>query len=96
MTLSPVFVFFQELFAVSAVILKATLGFVAGPPVRRRFGVEHRRVRRRVADPGDPLALSAPGWQWLFSSSSSAFNWVLNAFGFASVRCSASADSATV
>ena len=32
-----------------------------------------------------PLALSTLGWQWLFDSSYSAFNWVLNAFGFASV-----------
>ena len=80
-------VFFQScFFAVSAVILKATLGFILAHLLHDISGGNQRIVRGMLLTPWViPLALSTLGWQWLFDSSYSAFNWVLNAFGFASV-----------
>jgi multiple sugar transport system permease protein len=79
-------VFQSCFFAVSAVILKATLGFILAHLLHNISGGNQRIVRGMLLTPWViPLALSTLGWQWLFDPSYSAFNWVLNAFGFASV-----------
>ncbi len=76
-------VIFQScLFAVSAVIAKASIGFVLAhlmhviPPNRQRL------LRGLLLIPWVvPLALSTLGWWWLFDPSYSAFNWILDGFG---------------
>ncbi len=80
-------VIFQScLFAISAVLLKAFLGFVLAhlmhniPPGRQRIWRGLLLVPWVI-----PLALSTLGWWWLFDPSYSAFNYVLDAFGFPTV-----------
>ena len=80
-------VIFQScFFAISAVILKATIGFILAHLMHNISGSNQRIWRGLFLVPWViPLALSTLGWQWLFDSSYSAFNWVLNAMGFQSV-----------
>ena len=80
-------VIFQScFFAISAVILKATIGFILAHLMHNISGSYQRIWRGLFLVPWViPLALSTLGWQWLFDSSYSAFNWVLNAMGFQSV-----------
>ena len=80
-------VIFQScFFAVSAVILKAMIGFMLAHLMHNIPGSNQRIWRGLLLVPWViPLALSTLGWWWLFDPSYSAFNWVLNAFGFASV-----------
>src|SRR6476619_100960 len=61
-------VFFQScFFAVSAVILKATLGFILAHLLHNISGGNQRIVRGMLLTPWViPLALSTLGWQWLF------------------------------
>ncbi len=79
-------VFQSVLFAVSAVVAKAFIGFVlahlmhAIPSRRQRF------YRGLLLIPWViPLALSTLGWWWLFDPTYSAFNWLLNRLGLPSV-----------
>ncbi len=79
-------VFQSVLFAVSAVVAKAFIGFVlahlmhAIPSRRQRF------YRGLLLIPWViPLALSTLGWWWLFDPTYSALNWLLNQFGLPSV-----------
>ena len=61
-------VFFQScFFAVSAVILKAMLGFILAHLLHNISGGNQRIVRGMLLTPWViPLALSTLGWQWLF------------------------------
>jgi multiple sugar transport system permease protein len=80
-------VIFQScLFAVTSVILKAIIGFVLAHLMHNIPGKNQRIWRGLLLVPWViPLALSTLTWWWMFDPSYSAFNWVLNQFGFANV-----------
>ena len=80
-------VIFQScLFAITSVILKAFIGFVLAHLMQNIPGKNQRIWRGLLLVPWViPLALSALGWWWMFDPSYSAFNWVLNQFGFHSI-----------
>ena len=69
-------------FAISAVILKAILGFILAHLMHNIRGRNERVWRGLLLVPWViPLALSTLTWWWLFDPSYSALNWTLNAFG---------------
>ena len=80
-------VIFQScLFAVSAVILKAFLGFILAHLMHNIRGRNERIWRGLLLVPWViPLSLSTLTWWWLFDPSYSAFNWTLNLFGFSDI-----------
>ena len=79
-------IFQSTLFAVSAVLLKALLGFVLAHLMHNIPGRAQRIWRGLLLIPWViPLALSCLGWWWLFDPSYSAFNYVLNQLGIESV-----------
>ena len=80
-------VIFQScLFAVTAVILKALLGFMLAHLMHNISGKNQRIWRGLLLVPWViPLALSTLTWWWMFDPSYSAFNWLLNQFGLESV-----------
>ena len=79
-------IFQSVLFAVTAVVLKALIGFVVAHLVNNIPGRQQRIWRGLLLIPWViPLAISTLGWWWLFDPSYSAFNWVLNAFGGPSI-----------
>ena len=80
-------VIFQScLFAVTAVVLKALLGFVLAHLMHNIPTRRQRLWRGLMLVPWViPLALSTLTWWWMFDPAYSAINWVLNAMGFASV-----------
>jgi len=80
-------VIFQScLFAITAVVFKAILGFIMAHLMHNIPGKNQRIWRGLLLVPWViPLALSTLTWWWMFDPSYSAFNWVLNELGFASV-----------
>jgi multiple sugar transport system permease protein len=80
-------VIFQScLFAISAVVLKALLGFIIAHLMHNIPGKNQRIWRGLLLVPWViPLALSTLTWWWMFDPSYSAFNWILNQFGFDNV-----------
>ena len=80
-------VIFQScLFAISAVILKALLGFIIAHLMHNIPGKNQRIWRGLLLVPWViPLALSTLTWWWMFDPSYSAFNWILNQFGMDNV-----------
>ena len=80
-------VLFQScLFAITSVILKALLGFMLAHLMHNISGKSQRIWRGLLLVPWViPLALSTLTWWWMFDPSYSAFNWLLNRFGFDSV-----------
>src|SRR5579872_4134504 len=80
-------VIFQScLFAVTAVVFKALIGFVLAHLMHNIPGKNQRIWRGLLLVPWViPLALSTLTWWWMFDPSYSAFNWILNQFGFANV-----------
>jgi len=80
-------VIFQScFFAITAVILKAAIGFLLAHLMHNIPSKNQRIWRGLFLVPWViPLAMSTLGWWWLFDPSYSAFNWVLNALGFGSV-----------
>jgi multiple sugar transport system permease protein len=80
-------VIFQScLFAVTAVVMKALLGFVIAHLMHNIPGRNQRIWRGLLLVPWViPLALSTLTWWWMFDPSYSAFNWILNQFGFDNV-----------
>ena len=80
-------VIFQScLFAVTAVVIKALLGFVLAHLMHNIPSGSQKIWRGLLLVPWViPLALSTLTWWWMFDPSYSAFNWVLNEFGFANV-----------
>ncbi len=80
-------VLFQScLFAITAVIAKAILGFIMAHLMHNIPGKTQRIWRGMLLVPWViPLAMSTLTWWWMFDPSYSAFNWVLNELGFASV-----------
>ncbi|TMI78910.1 MAG: sugar ABC transporter permease [Bacillati bacterium ANGP1] len=80
-------VIFQScLFAVTAVVSKAVLGFTIAHLMHGIGGRHQRILRGLLLVPWVvPLALSTLTWWWLFEPSYSAFNWVLTQVGLRSV-----------
>ncbi|MEZ5816813.1 MAG: sugar ABC transporter permease [Hyphomicrobiaceae bacterium] len=80
-------VIFQTVFfAVAAVILKALIGFILAHLMHNIPSKTQRIWRGLLLLPWViPAAMSTLTWWWLFDPSYSAFNWVLNVFGFPSV-----------
>jgi len=75
------------LFAVTAVVLKAILGFILAHLMHNiPDGTQQKVWRGLLLVPWViPLALSTLTWWWMFDPSYSAFNWVLNLFGIKDV-----------
>jgi multiple sugar transport system permease protein len=74
------------LFAITAVVLKALLGFVIAHLMHNIPGKNQRIWRGLLLVPWViPLALSTLTWWWMFDPSYSAFNWILNQFGIKDV-----------
>ena len=80
-------VIFQScLFAITAVMLKALIGFVLAHLMHNIRGKNQRIWRGLLLVPWViPLSLSTLTWWWLFDPSYSAFNWTLNWLGFESI-----------
>ncbi|MDE2517482.1 MAG: sugar ABC transporter permease, partial [Rhodospirillales bacterium] len=80
-------VIFQScLFAITAVICKAIIGFTMANLMHNISGRNQRIWRGLLLVPWViPLALSALTWWWMFDPDYSAFNWLLNAVGLPSV-----------
>ena len=80
-------VIFQScLFAITAVVLKAFFGFILAHLMHNIPGTTQKIWRGLLLVPWViPLALSTLTWWWMFDPSYSAFNWVLNQFGFDNV-----------
>ena len=80
-------VIFQScLFAISAVILKAIIGFILAHLMHNIPSRNQRLWRGLLLVPWViPLALSTLTWWWLFDPAYSAFNWILNGLGFESI-----------
>ena len=71
------------LFAVTAVVFKAIIGFVVAHFVHNIPDKGQRKWRGMLLVPWViPLALSSLGWWWLFDPTHSAFNYVLTQLGF--------------
>ena len=81
-------VIFQScLFAITAVIMKALLGFILAHLMHNIRGKNQRIWRGLLLVPWViPLALSTLTWWWLFDPSYSAFNWTLKWLGFDTIR----------
>jgi multiple sugar transport system permease protein len=79
-------VFQSCLFAFSAVVAKACIGFLLAHLMHNIPGRRQRIWRGLLLIPWVvPLALSTLGWWWLFDPSYSAFNWLLGRIGIAPV-----------
>lgn len=80
-------VIFQScLFAITAVVFKAIIGFILAHLMHNIPGKNQRIWRGLLLIPWViPLALGTLTWWWLFDPSYSAFNWLLNAMGFKSI-----------
>ena len=76
-------VIFQScLFAITAVVLKAIIGFMLAHLMHNIPGKNQRIWRGLLLVPWViPLALSTLTWWWMFDPSYSALNWVLNVLG---------------
>ena len=74
------------LFAITAVIFKAMIGFIVAHFVHNIPAKGQRKWRGMLLVPWViPPAMSTLAWLWLFDPSYSAFNWIFHQFGFASV-----------
>ena len=70
------------LFAITAVIFKALIGFVVSHFVHNIPAKGQRKWRGMLLIPWViPTAMSTLAWLWLFDPSYSAFNWILGLFG---------------
>ncbi len=79
-------IFQSALFAVTAVILKALLGFILAHLMHNIRGKQQRIWRGLLLVPWViPLALSTLTWWWMFDPSYSALNWTLKWMGFEAI-----------
>ncbi|MBX3503756.1 MAG: sugar ABC transporter permease [Alphaproteobacteria bacterium] len=70
------------LFAISAVIFKALIGFIVAHLVNNVPGRKQRKWRGMLLVPWViPAAMSTLSWLWLFDPAYSAFNWLLAPLG---------------
>src|SRR5918994_803788 len=66
------------IFAITAVVFKALIGFIVAHFVHNLPAKGQRKWRGMLLVPWViPPAMSTPAWQWLFDPSHSAFNWHL-------------------
>jgi len=74
------------IFAITAVIFKALIGFIGAHFVHNVPANKQRRWRGMLLIPWViPPAMATLAWLWLFDPSYSAFNWILNHLGLSSV-----------
>ena len=79
-------VFQSCLFAITAVIFKAMIGFVVAHFVHNIPTKGQRKWRGMLLVPWViPPAMSTLAWLWLFDPSYSAFNWIFHQFGLGSI-----------
>ncbi len=79
-------VFQSCLFAITAVIFKAMIGFVVAHFVHNIPAKGQRKWRGMLLVPWViPPAMSTLAWLWLFDPSYSAFNWIFHQLGFGSI-----------
>jgi len=72
----------SAIFALSAVVLKATIGLITAHLVNNLPVKGQRKWRGMLLVPWViPLALSSLGWWWLFDPTHSAFNWLIVLLG---------------
>ena len=70
------------IFAITAVVFKALIGFIVAHFVHNIPGKKQRKWRGMLLVPWViPPAMSTLAWLWLFDPSYSAFNWILGLFG---------------
>jgi len=75
------------IFAISAVIFKALIGFCVAHFVHNVPLRKQRKWRGMLLIPWViPPAISTLGWFWLFDPSYSAFNWIFHNFGLPNVN----------
>jgi multiple sugar transport system permease protein len=73
----------SAIFALSAVFFKALIGLITAHLINNLPVKGQRKWRGMLLVPWViPLALSSLGWWWLFDPTHSAFNWLLELFGF--------------
>ena len=73
----------SAIFALSAVFFKALIGLVTAHLINNLPAKGQRKWRGMLLVPWVmPLALSTLGWWWLFDPTHSAFNYMLQSFGF--------------
>jgi len=74
------------IFAVSAVLLKALIGFILAHQLHHIPAKGQKKWRGMLLIPWViPPALSTLGWWWMFDPSYSSINWVLGVFGVPAV-----------
>src|SRR5947199_7645049 len=74
------------IFALSAVLFKAILGFIVAHFVHNIPSKGQRKWRGMLLVPWViPPAMSTLAWLWLFDPSYSAFNWILEKFGMSAI-----------
>jgi multiple sugar transport system permease protein len=75
------------IFAISAVLFKALVGFCVAHFVHNVPARKQRKWRGMLLIPWViPPAISTLGWFWLFDPSYSAFNWIFRNIGFSNVN----------
>jgi multiple sugar transport system permease protein len=73
-------------FAITAVLLKALIGFWLAHMLHHIPAKGQRKWRGMLLIPWViPPALSTLGWWWMFDPSYSSINWIINTFGFPSI-----------
>src|SRR5438876_6038026 len=83
------------IFAITAVIFKALIGFIVAHFVHNIPAKGQRKWRGILLVPWViPPAMSTLAWLWLFDPSYSAFNWILALFGLGPVAWTGDADGA--
>ena len=86
-------VFQSCLFAITAVIFKALIGFIVAHFVHNIPTKGQRKWRGMLLVPWViPPAMSTLAWLWLFDPSYSAFNWILAHFGIAGIPWTGETD----
>jgi multiple sugar transport system permease protein len=81
------------IFAITAVIFKALIGFIVAHFVHNIPGKGQRKWRGMLLVPWViPPAMSCLAWLWLFDPSYSAFNWILECFGIGPIPWTGDAD----
>src|SRR5471030_2787978 len=74
------------IFAITAVVFKALIGFMVAHFVHNIPSRGQRKWRGMLLVPWViPPAMSTLAWLWLFDPSYSAFNWIFHQFGFGSI-----------
>src|SRR5207244_11686028 len=85
------------IFAITAVIFKALIGFIVAHFVHNIPGKKQRKWRGMLLVPRViPPSMSTLSWLWLFDPSYSAFNYTLSFFGIGPIPPTGAAASGRV